>query len=121
MKFIHSTVYTKDLDRSIKFYEEVMGLKLNNRFKTPDDKEIAFMDAGNGVQLEFIQYANGYAPAIDKQPTWAFEADDFEAMLKFIEESDEFRVEQGPVEVPGERFFFYDINGVYVQIMEHKK
>lgn len=122
MKFIHTTAYTRDLDKSIEFYENVMGLKVVRRFQTPDEKEIAFLDAGNGVQIEFIQYANGYAPPVERMPSWAFEAEDFDAMLKYIEESDEHRVEQGPVEVPGGRFFFfYDYNGVYVQIMEHYK
>lgn len=119
MKFCHSTVYTKDLDKCIKFYEEVMGVKLIRRFAPDDTKEIAFMDAGT-IQLEFIQYNNGDTPAIDNQPTWAFEADDFDAMLKFIEESDEYRVDNYQ-EVAGARFFFfYDINNVYVQIIEHK-
>lgn len=119
MEFVHSTVYTGDLDRSIKFYEEVMGLKLINRFKPDDLKEIAFMDAGT-IQLEFIQNINGYTPAIDNQPSWAFEPEDFDAMLKFIEESDEYRVEKF-VETPNARFFFfYDINNVFVQIIEHK-
>lgn len=121
MKFAHTTAYTRDLNRTIEFYENIMGLKVINRFTTPDDKEIAFLDAGNGVKIEFIQYANGYAPAVEKTPSWAFEPEDFDAMLKFIEESDEFRVEQGPVEVPGARFFFfYDYNGIYIQIIEHK-
>lgn len=120
MKFVHSTVYVKDLDKTIEFYEDIIGLKLVNRFTTPDNKEIAFMDAG-GVQLEFIRNENGYTPAIDAQPTWAFEADDFEGMLKYIEESDEHRVEKGPVETPGARFFFfYDLNGVFIQIIQHK-
>lgn len=119
MKFSHSTVYTKDLDKCIKFYEDVMGVKLIRRFAPDDIKEIAFMDAGT-IQLEFIQYNNGHTPAVDNQPSWAFEADDFDAMMKFIEESDEYRVEKYQ-EVEGARFFFfYDINNVYVQIIEHK-
>lgn len=120
MKFVHSTVYARDLDATIKFYEDIMGLKLARRFKTDNNQEIAFMDAG-GVELEFIHYENGYTPAIGVQPSWAFEPEDYDAMLKYIEESDEYRVEKGPVEVPGARFFFfYDMNGVCIQIIQHK-
>ena len=120
MKFIHTTAYTRDMEKCLDFYTNVMGLEVVGRFHTPDDKEIAFLDAGGGVKIEFIQYANGYAPAVEKTPSWAFEPEDFDAMLKFIEESDEYRVEQGPVEVPGGRFFFFcDFNGIYIQIMEH--
>lgn len=121
MKFVHTTAYTRDLDKTIEFYENIMGLKVVKRFKTPDQKEIAFLNDGYGTNIEFIQYDNGYAPAVEKTPSWAFEPEDFDAMLKFIEDSDEFRVEQGPVEVPGARFFFfYDYNGIYIQIIEHK-
>lgn len=121
MKFVHTTAYTRDLDKTLDFYVNIMGLKVINRFTTQDEKEIAFLDAGSDVKIEFIQYANGYAPAVEKTPSWAFEPEDFDAMLKFIEDSDEFRVEQGPVEVPGARFFFfYDYNGIYIQIIEHK-
>ena len=107
MKFVHTTAYTRDLDKTIDFYENIMGLKVVKRFKTPDQKEIAFLNDGYGTNIEFIQYDNGYAPAVEKTPSRAFEPEDFDAMLKYIEDSDVFRLEQGPVEVPGARFFFF--------------
>ena len=47
MKFIHTTAYTRDMEKCLDFYTNIMGLEVVARFRTPDDKEIAFLDAGN--------------------------------------------------------------------------
>ncbi|MBK5200275.1 MAG: VOC family protein [Spirochaetaceae bacterium] len=44
----HINVETKDMDKAIKFYTEILGLKLKFR-KDLESKEIAFIDAGNTI------------------------------------------------------------------------
>jgi lactoylglutathione lyase len=51
-KFAHVNINVTDIDRSIAFYEEALGLKLAFRFPGPDF-EIAFMgDSSTAFQLE---------------------------------------------------------------------
>jgi len=47
MKFAFITIYLTDLESSIKFYEDIIGLKVIRRFPAGPGHEIAFM--GNGA------------------------------------------------------------------------
>jgi lactoylglutathione lyase len=57
--FAHTSVRTSDMERSIGFYTELLGLKLLSRREIPqNDAEIAFLqDAeGRGAKLELTFY-----------------------------------------------------------------
>ena len=68
--FFHTGFVVKDLDRAIEFYTNVMGLKVAGRMERQgefacqllafDNAHIkgAFLDLGDGHQLELIQYLN---------------------------------------------------------------
>ena len=46
MKFCRCTITVNDLEESLKFYQEIVGLSLNRRFATGSGMEIAFLGAG---------------------------------------------------------------------------
>jgi len=52
MKFLWTTVYVKNLDESIAFYSNLVGLRVVHRFPAGPGVEIAFM--GNGVAHETL-------------------------------------------------------------------
>ena len=59
--FVHTSIRTSNIDRSIDFYTRLMGLKLLNRREIPkNNAEIAFLqDAdGKGAKLELTHYRN---------------------------------------------------------------
>ena len=68
--FFHTGFVVKDLDASIKFYTEVIGLKLTGRTERKGEfaekllgfpgvhLRGAFLDMGEGHQLELLQYFN---------------------------------------------------------------
>ena len=47
------TIHVADIERSIKFYNRVLGMQVSRRFSPRPGMEIAFM-GGSGVQVEFI-------------------------------------------------------------------
>lgn len=52
MKFLHSMIRVKDIDASLKFYGEVLGMKLDNK-KRLDDCWLYFLsDSENTCQIE---------------------------------------------------------------------
>lgn len=53
MKIDFVTIHVADIERSIKFYNRVLGLQVSRRFSPRPGMEIAFM-GGSGTQLEFI-------------------------------------------------------------------
>ncbi len=57
--FVHTSIRTKDMDRSIDFYTRFLSLKLLSRREIPkNDAEIAFLQdsAGKGAILELTHY-----------------------------------------------------------------
>lgn len=53
MKFCWTTLHVKNLDESIEFYQEMVGLLVNRRFKPNDHMELAFLGA-DSTELELI-------------------------------------------------------------------
>jgi lactoylglutathione lyase len=43
MKFCWSTLKVKNLEESLKFYHEIVGLKTNKRFNAGPGRKIAFL------------------------------------------------------------------------------
>jgi lactoylglutathione lyase len=43
MKFLWTTILVDNMDESVKFYEEVVGLKLTKRFQAGPGMEISFL------------------------------------------------------------------------------
>jgi len=57
--FVHTSVRTSNMNRSIDFYTRLMGLKLQSRHEIPqNDAEIAFLQEpdGKGAKLELTFY-----------------------------------------------------------------
>ncbi len=52
MKFLWTTIYVKNMDESIAFFTNLVGLKALKRFPARPGVEIAFM--GNGVDNETL-------------------------------------------------------------------
>lgn len=58
ISFEHVGMTVSDIDRSIGFYRDLLGLKLVLRKKNKDGGELAFLDAGGGM-LEMAAPARG--------------------------------------------------------------
>lgn len=57
--FVHTSIRTSNMERSIDFYTKLMGLRLLNRREIPqNDAEIAFLQdpEGKGARLELTFY-----------------------------------------------------------------
>jgi len=57
--FVHTSIRTSNMDRSIDFYTRLLGLKLLNRHEIPQNNaEIAFLQdpEGKGARLELTLY-----------------------------------------------------------------
>ena len=60
MKFLHTMIRVGDLDRSIKFYTEVLGLKLHRKKDFPDGK----------FTLAFLGYGGDSEPFLELTCNW---------------------------------------------------
>jgi len=56
MKFCWVTLHVKDINVSLRFYQEVLGLELVRRVKPLPTRELAFLSAEGGeTQVELVQ------------------------------------------------------------------
>lgn len=121
MKYLWTTLYVKNMEESLKFYQEIIELKLNNSSKISPEFELAFLGSGD-TQVELI---------FDKSKEINYENTNIS--MGFQTESLELRIEQfkqkgisvlaGPVQPnPNVRFFYIlDPNGIKIQFVEFLK
>jgi len=84
MKLVWSTLRVKDLDATIAFYQEVLGLQVTRRFAAGPGTEIAFMGAG-GVELEFIADGSGKETNAGTDISWGFAVDSLSECMALLE------------------------------------
>jgi lactoylglutathione lyase len=87
-KLLHTRMRVNDLARTVKFYQEALGLKLTRQHTSPRGAQLAFLATPNSdEEIEICQMPAG-APPVQVQPDLmhlAFEVDDlaaYEAAIK---------------------------------------
>ena len=120
MKFIFATVHVKDLEKSIHFYENVIGLKLVRRFQGGPDTDIAFL-ADGPAELELICNRNEELSRYGEYPSLGFEVDDLDQAMEAMKVQG-IEITSGPIQPnPKTRFFFIqDPDGLHLEIIEQK-
>jgi lactoylglutathione lyase len=80
-KLLHTRMRVNDLEKSIRFYEEILGLKVGRRHTSPRGAQLAFIRTPNSdEEIELCQLPD--SPPVVVQPDLmhlAFEVDDIAA------------------------------------------
>jgi len=123
MKFLWTAIYVKNLDESITFYSNILGLKVLKRFTAGPGMEIAFM--GNGIEnetlVELLADSSNSTVNYSEFISIGFAVDSVDLMLDTVK-SKNIPVHNGPFETPGSRFFcIKDPNGLNVQFFQQKQ
>ena len=63
-KLLHTRYRVNDLERTVKFYKEVLGLEEIRRNKSPRGSELAFLKAPGSEELIEITYFPGSGPVL---------------------------------------------------------
>ncbi|WP_312651851.1 VOC family protein [Proteiniclasticum sp.] len=118
MKFIWSTLKVGNMNESIVFYENILGLKTVQRFQAGPDMEIAFLGEGE-TQIELIQEKNREKVEIGHDISWGFQVDSLKVMMDVLEENG-ISVHSGPfMPNPFTRFIYIlDPDGMKIQLVE---
>lgn len=118
MKFCWSTLRVTDLETSIKFYEEIIGLSLARRFPAGPGVEIAFLGSGE-TQIELICREAGKRVDVGADICWGFEVESLDAALFLVKEKG-IAVEGEPVQPnPSVKYFFIkDPDGMRIQLVQ---
>lgn len=118
MKFCWSTLNVRNVEESVQFYTEIIGLEVMNRFNA-GPKEIVFLGKGD-TKIELIGGGEEGEINVGNDISWGFETDSLDQALELVKAKG-ITVVSGPIQPnPHVKFFFIkDPNGLMVQIVEN--
>ena len=118
MKFCWSTLMVRNMDESLQFYQEIVGLNLVERFPAGPGVEIAFLGDGE-TKVELICNAENKEINVGEDISWGFAVDSVNDVMAAIKERG-IPIHSGPFQPnPHTKFFFVnDPNGLKIQFVE---
>jgi lactoylglutathione lyase len=120
MKYCWSTLRVKNLDDSIKFYSEVIGLKIQRKVSQGEDMEICFLGEGE-TKIELLYDGEYSSECTGEGISLGFQVESLDEFMDFLKEND-IKVHSGPFS-PSPKFsflFLTDPSGYKVQVVEEK-
>lgn len=117
MKFNHVTLSVADLEASVSFYKDIVGLEEQRRFPAGPGREIVFLGSGD-TQVELIGGASHDGAELGKGLSMGFVAESLENLIALL--LDKGYETDGKIisPQPNVRFFFAkDPDGYNVQFV----
>ena len=118
MKFCWSTINVKNLEESLKFYNEILGLNVNRRFNAGPGVEIAFLGDGE-TKIELVCNEELKGISFGQNISLGFEVKSLDEMITLLKEKG-IDIISGPFSPNPHIKFIYilDPNGLKIQILE---
>lgn len=113
------TLTIKDMDESIRFYTDVVGLQVDSRRPAGPEIELAFLGDGE-TKLELVCNKTVHEFSIGASISLGFEVDSLNETMADLQEKG-IAIHSGPFQPnPHIKFFFItDPNGLKVQFLEY--
>lgn len=119
MKFCWCTLMVKNMEESLKFYQEIVGLEVDRRFKAGPGTEIAFLGDGE-TKVELVCNDGSKEVNMGQDISLGFEVNSVDEMMASLKEKG-IAVHSGPFQPNPHVKFFYvaDPNGLKIQFVEN--
>ncbi len=108
-RLLHTRMRVSDLDRTVRFYTEVLGLTLSERITSPRGSKIAYLKTpGSEEEIEIAEFPG--SGAVSVQPDLvhlAFAVNNLDEALKRLEKMG-IPITDGPTRGRNSTFFFID-------------
>jgi lactoylglutathione lyase len=122
-KLLHTRMRVNDIEKTVRFYEQALGLKVSRRHTSPRGAQLVFLSTPNSdEEIELCQMPAGAAPAVQVQPDLmhlAFAVDNLEAFAAELARKG-FALSDGPTRTgSGSVIAFIDApEGYEVELIE---
>lgn len=118
MKFLWTTIHVKNMEESLAFYQNVVGLKLMNRFNAGPGMEISFLGEGE-TKLEVICSEKFQSFNPGNGACMGFKVESLDAAYNMVKEKGYEIIHEPFQPNPQVKYFiFSDPNGYKVQFVE---
>jgi lactoylglutathione lyase len=119
MKFCWTTIIVKDMEASLKFYKEIVGLKENRRYNAGPGVQIVFLGDGE-TEIELMTPAQPRELSYGADISLGFEVASVDEMMADLKEKN-IAILSGPFSPNPHVKFFYvqDPNGLKIQFVEN--
>ncbi|WP_315080932.1 VOC family protein [uncultured Clostridium sp.] len=120
MNFCWITLNVSNMEESLKFYHEIIGLKISERFNVREDIEITMLGETDGTKVELIYNKNQNVSTRSDGLSIGFEVKSLDEAMELLKIKN-IPIKRGPISpLPSSRFFFIDDpNGIEIQIVQH--
>lgn len=119
MRFLWTTIHVTNLDRSIAFYGDLLGLQVKRRYAV-GALELAFLGYERQGETELELIYTEVPQAFTDSVSIGFEVESLDAMQKTLEEKG-IDLSGGPFVGDGHAFIFVkDPDGMNVQLFENR-
>ena len=122
-KLLHTRYRVNDLEKTVAFYTQVLGLDEIRRHKSPRGSELVFLRTPNSEELiEICSYpASGPVSFCSDLTHLAFEVENIEAFAAHATTLG-YPLSDGPTESSSGRFAFIDApEGYEIELIEYRK
>ena len=123
-KLLHTRMRVNNMEETLKFYQNILGLKVVERKRSPRGSELAFLSVPNSDELiELCSYpASGKVQVQEDLVHLAFEVDDLDRTIAYLREKG-IAITDGPtITSSGSRFCFIDAPDKYeIELIEKQK
>lgn len=118
MAFLWTTIMVRNMEESLKFYQEIVGLPLSRKFGAGPGVEISFLGEGE-TKVELIWNEKNEDVSIGPDISIGFKVDSLEEKIAFLEGKG-VKLHSGPFAPnPQTKFLFIlDPNGLKIQFVE---
>ena len=123
-KLLHTRMRVSDIDQTIKFYVDVLGLEVVERKTSPRGSHLAFLKIPNSEELiELASFPpSGPVKVQEDLVHLAFEVDDLEETIRVLT-AQSVRITDGPTaSSSGSRFIFIDApDGYEIELIQRPR
>jgi lactoylglutathione lyase len=120
-KLLHTRMRVSDMDQTIRFYQEVLGLEVLERKTSPRGSHLAFLAVPNSQELiELCSFpASGPVKVQEDLVHLAFEVDNLDETIRQLT-AKQIKITDGPTtSSSGGRFLFIDApDGYEIELIE---